>query len=183
MLLNAARFPTRTDGEGNVLRLEEQDRTRWNQPMIARGMFHLAQSAAGNEMTEYHLEAGIAACHCAARDYQSTDWRQILSIYDRLAEMDASPVIALNRAIAIANIHGARAGLDAIAGIRNLGVLENYYLLHAVRGEFESRLDDSQAAASHFRKSIDLAEISSERLFLTKRLRACEARMRNCAAG
>ena len=67
MLLNAARIPARVDGEGNLLRLQEQDRTRWNQPMIARGMFHLAQSAAGGEITEYHFQAGIAACHCAAQ--------------------------------------------------------------------------------------------------------------------
>src|SRR5206468_11051679 len=75
MLLNAARIPTRVDAEGNLLRLREQDRTRWDRPMIARGMFHFARSAAGGEITAYHLQAGIAACHCAAKDYESTDWR------------------------------------------------------------------------------------------------------------
>jgi RNA polymerase sigma-70 factor (ECF subfamily) len=108
MLLNAARIPARVDDDGNLLRLQEQDRTRWDQPMIAHGLFHFAQSAAGEEITEYHLQAGIAACHCAAKDYESTDWSQILSLYDRLVESDASPVIALNRAIVIANIRGAR---------------------------------------------------------------------------
>jgi RNA polymerase sigma-70 factor (ECF subfamily) len=88
--------------------------------MIARGMFHFAQSAAGEEITEYHLQAGIAACHCAAKDYESTDWRQILSLYDRLVEFDNSPVVALNRAIVVANIHGPGAGLDAVAAIQRL---------------------------------------------------------------
>src|SRR5215831_12336869 len=103
MLFNAARLATRTDDEGNLLRLQEQNRTRWDQSMIARGMFHFAQSAAGNQLTEYHLQAGIAACHCAAKDYESTDWGQILDLYDRLVEFDRSPVVELNRAIVVAN--------------------------------------------------------------------------------
>src|SRR5438874_9341893 len=78
MLLNAARLPARTDSEGNILRLKDQDRATWNQAMIARGVFHLSKSAAGEQLTAYHLQAGIAACHCAAKDYESTDWRQIL---------------------------------------------------------------------------------------------------------
>jgi RNA polymerase sigma-70 factor (ECF subfamily) len=175
MLLNAARLATRVDNEGNLLRLQEQDRSRWDQPTIARGLFHLAQSAAGPEISEYHLQAGIAACHCAARDYAATDWRQILSLYDRLVEFDDSPVVALNRAVALAEVHGPQAGIAAVSAIRNLQSLDSYYLLHAVLGEFESRLNDPQAAANHFRRSLQLAEIKSEQVFLAKRLQACEA--------
>ncbi len=174
MLLNAARIPTRVDGAGNLLLLKEQDRTRWDQPMIARGMFHFAQSAAGEEITEYHLQAGIAASHCAAKDYESTDWRQILSLYDRLVEFDNSPVIALNRAIVVANIHGPGAGLDAVAAIQGREKLDAYYLLYAVLGEFEAQLNDPLAAAGYFRRSLQLAETKSEQLFLSKRFRACE---------
>jgi len=173
MLLNTARIPTRLDSQGNLLRLKEQDRTRWDQAMIARGMFHFAQSAAGEEFSEYHLEAGIAACHCAAKDYESTDWQQILSLYDRLIEFDQSPVVALNRAVAIANIHGPRAGLQTVEGIRGLDKLSSYYLLYAVLGEFEMRLGDLQAAAEQFRRSFELAETKSERAFLLKRLQRC----------
>src|SRR2546425_2136265 len=93
MLLNGARLLTRIYGAGNILRLQDQDRADWNGPMIARGFFHLAQSAAGDELNEYHLQAGIAACHCAAKDYPSTDWPQILSLYDRLTELNDSPVV------------------------------------------------------------------------------------------
>ena len=145
--------------------------------MIARGMFHLAQSAAGGEISVYHLQAAIAACHCAAPDYASTDWRQILSLYDRLVELDASPVVALNRAIVIANLRGPRAGLDALAAIRDLEALNTYYLLHAVLGEFESQLNNAKAAAGHFRKSLELAEIKTEQAFLAKRLQACEQKV------
>jgi RNA polymerase sigma factor (sigma-70 family) len=173
MLLNSARISTREDDEGNLLRLDEQERTQWDQAMIARGMFHLAQSAAGEEITEYHLQAGIAACHDAAKDYESTDWRQILSLYDRLVEFDDSPVVALNRAIAVAKLHGPRAGLETVGAIRDLDTLESYYLLYAVRGEFEMRLNHPKAAAEQFRKSLQLAETKSERMFLSKRLQSC----------
>jgi predicted RNA polymerase sigma factor len=173
MLLNSARISTREDDEGNLLRLDEQERTQWDQAMIARGMFHLAQSAAGEEITEYHLQAGIAACHDAAKDYESTDWRQILSLYDRLVEFDDSPVVALNRAIAVAKLHGPRAGLETVGAIRDLDTLESYYLLYAVRGEFEMRLNHPEAAAEQFRKSLQLAETKSERMFLSKRLQSC----------
>ena len=173
MLLNSARISTREDDEGNLLRLDEQERTQWDQAMIARGMFHLAQSAAGEEITEYHLQAGIAACHDAAKDYESTDWRQILSLYDRLVEFDDSPVVALNRAIAVAKVHGPQAGLETVGAIRDLDTLESYYLLYAVRGEFEMRLNHPKAAAEQFRKSLQLAETKSERMFLSKRLQFC----------
>jgi RNA polymerase sigma-70 factor (ECF subfamily) len=174
MLLNAARLPARLDAEGNILRLKEQDRARWNQAMIARGMFHLAQSAAGDEISEYHLEAGIAACHCAAKDPETTDWQQILSLYDQLVQLDDSPVVALNRAVAVANVHGPQAGLEALSPIQDRTELKSYYLLYAVLGEFESQLNHHQAAASHFRKSLQLAQIGTEQAFLSKRLRACE---------
>jgi RNA polymerase sigma factor (sigma-70 family) len=176
MLLNAARIPSRMDAEGNLLRLQEQDRSRWDQSLLARGMFHIAHSAAGNELSEYHLQAGIAACHCAARDYAATDWQHILELYDRLIEFDDSPVVALNRAVALAEIQGPQTGIEAVNAIQNLQSLESYYLLHAVLGEFEIRLNHLRAAAGHFRKALQLAEIKSEQTFLAKRLRECEGR-------
>jgi predicted RNA polymerase sigma factor len=165
------------DDEGNLLRLQEQDRTRWDQRMIARGMFHFARSAAGEAITEYHLQAGIAAGHCAAKNYESTDWRQILSFYDRLVEFDDSPVIALNRAVVVSNLEGPRAGLDAVAAIHGREKLDTYYLLYAVLGEFAAQLNDPPAAAGYFRKSLELAGTRSEQLFLTKKLEASEAQV------
>lgn len=178
MLLNAARLPARVDGDGHLLRLQEQDRAHWDRGLIARGMFHFAQSAAGDSITEYHLQAGIAACHCAAPDYESTDWRQILALYDQLAEFDGSPVVALNRAIVVANLHGPKAGLDCVAAMPDRDKLESYHLLYAVLGEFESRQNDPLAAAGYFRKAMQLAKTGSEQEFLMKRFEACEAQMR-----
>lgn len=145
---------------------------------MARGMFHFARSASGNEITSYHLEAGIAACHCAARDYASTDWRQILMLYDQLIALDPSPVIALNRAVAVAEVHGPAAGIEAVKAIGDQKSLANYYLLPAVLGEFKARLKQYPEAAEHFRKALALVEIKSEQAFLAKRLQDCEEQIR-----
>lgn len=177
MLLNAARLPARVDGEGNLLRLQEQDRTRWDRAMIARGLLRLTRSAVGGDLSVYHLQAGVAACHCVAQDYASTDWGHILALYDRLMVHDGSPVVALNRAVAVAELQGPRAGIEAVSRIEGVESLEDYYLLPAVLGEFEWRLGNAEAAAGHFRKSLELAEVPSERVFLEKRLRTCEAGM------
>ncbi len=174
MLLNAARTPARVDDEGNLLRLREQDRTRWDSSLIARGLFQIARSAVGNEVSEYHAQAGIAACHCVARDYASTDWRQILSLYDCLLESDGSPVVALNRAVALAEVAGPQAGLEAIQAIQDRQSLEDYHLYHAVLGELESQLNNTATAAAHFQRALSLTEVRSEQAFLAKRLQACE---------
>lgn len=174
MLLNSARIPTRVDGEGALLRLGEQDRKRWNQPMIARGMYHLAQSAEGREITGLHLQAGIAACHCAAKDYASTDWRRILGLYDRLIALDESPIVALNRAVAIAQVHGPNAGIEAVQRLRQHHGLKSYYLLYAVLAEFESQINNPDGAATHLRKALEFAVLKSEQSLLSKRLKDCE---------
>jgi predicted RNA polymerase sigma factor len=143
--------------------------------MIARGLFHLLQSTTGDEVSEYHLQAGIAACHCAAKDYESTDWSRILSLCDLLIEMDDSPVVALNRAVAVANVHGPRAGIEAVEAIPNREQLNSYYLLYAVLGEFEALLNNPKVVVAYFRKSLELATIKSEKKSLSKRLRSIEA--------
>ena len=177
MLLNGARLATRMDDQGNILLLKEQDRTRWDTAMISHGMVHLEQAASGDEITQFHVQAGIAACHCAAPDYESTDWPRILSLYDRLLQFDDSPVVALNRSVAVANVHGPQAGREAVAAIRDQDRLEGYYLFYAVLGEFEARMNDPLAAAGYFRKSLQLAEVKSEQSFLLKRFQACEEQL------
>ena len=174
MLLNAGRIPGRVDDEGNLLRLKEQDRSRWDQSLISRGMFHLVQSAEGESLSRYHLEAGIAACHCAAPNFDATDWRRILALYDELAAIDDSPIIALNRAVAIANVHGPAAGISAVESIQNRAQLDSYYLLYAVLGEFEAQLGNRPAAAGYLRQALELTHLKSEQSFLRKRIADCE---------
>jgi len=171
MLLNAARLSGRTDDAGNLLRLHEQNRDTWNAPMIQRGLHYLSLAATGDTLSEYHLQAGIAACHSTARDDASTDWTRILSLYDHLAQLDGSPIITLNRAVAIARVHGAKAGLNALSGH---GALDTYHLLHAVRGELHAELGDFTTAIMDLRKAESLAALQSEKEFLARRLRECE---------
>jgi RNA polymerase sigma-70 factor (ECF subfamily) len=173
MWLNAARFKARVDHEGNLLRLSEQDRSTWNRTMIAHGIRHLLQAAAGEELSEYHLQAGIAACHCTATDSDSTDWVTILDHYDRWTAINSSPVIALNRAIAVAHVDGPEAALAAVKAIPHIELLDAYYLYHAVLGDFETKRQRNTHAARHFRRALELTEVPSERTFLQKRLSAC----------
>ncbi|MES2661125.1 MAG: sigma-70 family RNA polymerase sigma factor [Verrucomicrobiota bacterium] len=175
MLLNAARLPGRVDSGGNILRLTEQDRSTWHRPMIAQGLKHLARAADGDALSEYHLQAIIAACHATAADDASTDWPGILARYDQWQEINDSPVIALNRAVALAKVHGPAAGIEAVEAIRHRKPLDSYYLVHAVLGEFEAQLGHSQTAVRHLQKALDLAEVKSEQSFLLKQLQGYEA--------
>lgn len=176
MLLTAARFPSRVSEDGDLLRLDDQDRSLWIQPLIAQGLMHLVRAAQGNELSEYHLQAGIAACHCTATDYASTDWPRILRHYDELQRIKPSPIVALNRAVAVAHVHGPQAGLEAVDAIPQRERLESHYLLHAVRGELQWRMKNHRAAAESFRQALKLAHVGPEQLYLTRMLdRALDA--------
>jgi RNA polymerase sigma-70 factor (ECF subfamily) len=174
MLLTAARFPARVDEHGDLLRLDDQDRAKWDQALIARGLMELMQAARGDEVSEYHLQAGIAAIHCTAADYESTDWERILRHYDELNRIKPSPVVALNRAVAVAHVRGAEAGLKAIEEIPQRDRLESHYLLHATVGELNWRLNEHRAAAESFRRALKLAHVGPEQLYLTRMLERAE---------
>src|SRR5262249_15636086 len=132
MLFQAARLAARTRGSGELVLLEEQDRSLWDRSMIARAFAHLDASAAGDEMTVYHAQAAIAALHAAAPSLEATDWAEIVSLYDTLAEIQPSPVVLLNRAVAIARRDSASAGLSALDEVRDHPAMRDYYLYHAV---------------------------------------------------
>lgn len=170
MLLTAARFPARTDSQGDLLRLHDQDRSKWDQELIARGLMHLTEAAQGNELSSYHLQAGIAALHCTAPDFAATDWQNIVRHYDELDRIKPSPVVALNRAVAVAHLHGPQAGLDAVEKIPRRDRLESIYLFHAVVGELHLQLGNHRESAESFRRALDLARVGPEQLYLTRML-------------
>ena len=174
MLLGAARLPARTDDAGNLLRLHEQDRSAWDSGMILRGIRHLSLSGSGDAISEYHLEAGIAACHSTAADEASTDWPRILALYDQLVLLTDSPVAALNRAVAIARVHGAQAGMDAVNTIAKRSTLETYHLFHAIRGTLAAELGRMPEALTEFRTAEGLTEVAAEREFIAQRIREVE---------
>lgn len=170
MLLNASRLDARVDDRGNMLLLRDQDRSKWNQELIALGLAHLGQSAAGDELDSFHLQAAIAAIHCTAADFTSTDWRSILGLYDLMLQVSPSPVAALNRAVAVGQVEGPEAGLAAVREISGLEVLSAYHLMYSVRAEFEIQLENHAEARRLLEQALSLAESPSERTFLANRL-------------
>lgn len=172
MLLNAARLPARSDDFGNPLRLDEQDRSRWNGTMIRCGIESLGRGGSGAVLSRYHLEAGIAACHSMAPTAAETDWVRILWLYEWLAEMDPSPVVALNRAVAVARVHGPERGLQALDAIRPVGALEDYLFHHAVRGVLAAEAGRVDEARRHLERALALATLPGEQTFLRGRIEA-----------
>ena len=175
MYLNAARLPTRLDGSGNLVSFFEQDRSLWNHDLIAEGQALLDLSASGTELTKYHIEAAIASMHTSAARSEDTDWKQIVSLYDMLIAIDPSPVIALNRAIAIAQLEGSERGLQEIQVIHDLDRLSSYPFYPATLGELELRRGNFPAAIAHFSEALALARNPMERNFLQRRIDTCKA--------
>jgi RNA polymerase sigma-70 factor (ECF subfamily) len=174
MCLHAARLPSRIDSAGNLSSLLDQDRSLWDRKRIAEGLKLLELSASGPQLTEYHIEAAIAAMHAGPVHAEDTDWPAIVSLYDMLLAIRPSPVIALNRAIAIAQNEGPEAGLEEIEAIPNRERLSKYPFYPAAIGELELRRGKRQDAQEHFRKAQALARNPIERRFFARRLIACE---------
>jgi len=173
MLLQASRLPARVDEAGDLLLLSEQDRTRWDRGLIAEGLRHLNRAASGDRMTPYHVEAAIAACHAVASDEASTDWAYVLRLYGELLALKPSPVVELNRAIALAMVEGPTAGIRAIEGIQEHPALARYYLLPAALGALWLRAGDTTRAAGYYREALTRPSSSPERRFLEKQLERC----------
>jgi RNA polymerase sigma factor (sigma-70 family) len=171
LLLQAARNPARVDPEGNLLLLSEQDRALWDRQAITAGLHHLDQAGRGMELSSYHLEAGIAACHACARSYEETDWPHILDLYDALQALKPSPVVALNRAVALAMVKGPETGLFAIEEIRGHASLAGYYPLPIAEGELHARAGDPVTAAACFQTAMTLGCPEPVRRRLTERVR------------
>ncbi len=170
MLLHAARFPARIDSEGTLFLLRDQDRRKWDRAMIAEGMRALDRASAGDRITPFHLEAGIAACHAAAATWASTDWAQIIDLYDDLLALTRSPVVAMNRAIAVSRIDGALAGLAALDAIDDLDALARYPLLPAIQAELWREAGDMARAIECYRAALGLARSAPEQRWLNTRL-------------
>jgi RNA polymerase sigma-70 factor (ECF subfamily) len=174
MCLNAARLPGRVDEAGNLKALFDQDRSLWDAGLIAEGLELLGQSATGDELTVYHVEAGIAARHAAAGSADDTSWSEIVGLYDVLMKIRPSPVVALNRAMAIAQDQGPARGLAEIQAIEGAERLAAYPFYPASLGELELRSGRPEPAAEHFRAAHRLARNDGERRFLEQRIAECE---------
>jgi RNA polymerase sigma factor (sigma-70 family) len=174
MCLHAARLPSRVDAAGNLRALFEQDRSRWDRGLLTEGQRLLDRSASGSELSEYHLEAAIAALHSAAAQPQDTPWQEIVSLYDVLLGLHPSPVVALNRAIAVAEHAGPERGLEEIRAIPDLERLSAYPFYPAALGELELRRGAREVARKHFQTALAVARNPPERRFLEQRIAQCD---------
>jgi len=174
MLLHDARRDARLDEAGDLVLLEQQDRRLWNQPQIAEAL-PMVEEAFREGAGPYALQAAIAGQHCRAPGVASTDWRQIVGLYDLLLGMQPSPIVALNRAVAVAMLDSPQAGFAIVESLTASNDLDNYHLLHATRADLLRRMGSLAAAAKSYRRALELVTNDPERRFLERRLREVES--------
>ncbi|MBE2287391.1 MAG: sigma-70 family RNA polymerase sigma factor [Prosthecobacter sp.] len=174
MCLNAARLRARVNVAGEIVRLHHQDRSQWDARLIEEGILALGAASTGEIISSYHVEAGIAACHCLAPDEASTDWTRILSLYDQLLLLKPTPIVAMNRSVALARVRGPQEALKALESIPNRHSLEAQHLYHAIRASFIAKLGQPAEARAAYQRAADLAQCDAEREFL--RIQALESR-------
>ncbi len=173
LLLTDARRAARLDAAGDLVSLEEQDRSRWDAEMIAEGLELVDAALRRRRPGPYQVQAAIAACHAQARDSKLTDWVEIAALYDELARMVPTPVVELNRAVAIGMADGPEAGLRLVDALAASGALSGYHLLSATRADLLRRLDRRDDAADAYREALVLTANDAERRYLTRRLTEC----------
>ena len=181
MLLHDSRRDARLDAAGNLVVLEDQDRGRWNRRQIAEAL-PLVEEALRGGPGPFALQAAIAALHCEAARADETDWPQIVRLYDQLERVQPSPVVSLNRAVAVAMADGPQPALDLIDALADAGQLDTYHLLHAARADLLRRLGATEEAAKSYARALALVTNDGERRFLERRLREVEGVCRSSRA-
>jgi RNA polymerase sigma-70 factor (ECF subfamily) len=175
MLLHDSRRDARLDEAGDIVLLESQDRSRWDRRQIAEAL-PLVDEAVRGGPGPFALQAAIAALHCQAARAEDTDWPQILRLYDLLEQLQPSPIISLNRAVAIAMVDGPQTALTIIDALDAAGDLDRYHLLHAARADLLRRIGSSAEAAKSYERALALVTNESERRFLERRLHEVQAK-------
>jgi RNA polymerase sigma-70 factor (ECF subfamily) len=173
MFLNASRFKARQDDEGNILTMAQQDRSKWDRSLKETGLDLLNRAAGSERIGFYHLLAAISAHHSIAPDFDSTNWPGILSLYDRLLYIDKSPLVLMNRAVAVLKVNGAEKAIAELEKIENISSLRNYHLFYSTKAEFYIQAGKYSQAADCLRKSIGLSPLAAEKLLLQKKLDSC----------
>ncbi len=169
MQLNASRFKARQDNDGRLITMEQQDRSLWNRELIENGITNLSRSTS-EPLSVYYILAAISACHCTAVDYASTNWTAILSLYDSLVVIDKSPVILLNRTVAVSKVNGAQQALKELEHLKNIPSLAGYYLFYSTQAEFYIQLNDTGKAIESLERATALAPLQAEKDLLSERL-------------
>jgi RNA polymerase sigma factor (sigma-70 family) len=167
MCLHAARLEARIDDKGYIVLLKEQDRTLWSKELISKGYEYLSKASYGEEISEYHLEAAIAAHYCKAASFDATDWAEILNLYEMLLKINPSPVTILNKSIVVSQIYGPEKALEEI---KNIKELQSYYHYHTTLAEFYSQLKKYKLARTHLEKALTLTNSNAEILLIKNRI-------------
>jgi RNA polymerase sigma-70 factor (ECF subfamily) len=173
MFINASRFKARQDNEGHLLTMAEQDRTLWDRQLLGIGLQHLSDATQNNVISLYHVLAAISAQHSIASDYLSTDWKSILMLYDSLEKLDNTPVVQLNRAVAVSHVEGAKKALNELEKIKSNPAFKNYHLFYSIQAELYIQDNDFKSAINSLEKAIELAPLQSEKELLGKKLEIC----------
>jgi RNA polymerase sigma-70 factor (ECF subfamily) len=180
MELQASRMPARVGRDGAPVLLLDQDRSKWNYLLVRRGLEALAKAESFGTLGPYGVQAGIAACHARASTAEQTDWERIAALYDALAQLAPSPVVELNRGVAIGMAYGPTAGLEIVDAIALEPALQRYHLLPSVRGDLLFKLGRVEEARAEFERAAEQAQNSRDKKLLSERASACaEGRIRN----
>ena len=173
MCFQASRFDARVDANGRLLTLEEQDRSRWDQEMIQKGSTHFAKALGFGTLSDYHIQAAIAGCHCFAPDFKSTDWKRILELYDLQLRNNYSQVAALNRVVAVAKVKGEKTALDELEKIG--GSFQGYYLYYAIKADLLKGLGSVSLAKEQLEKALQLTRNQIEKDHLLEKIASLKA--------
>lgn len=173
MYLNASRFKSRQNIKGEILTMAEQDRKLWDRSLMQKGFYYLEQSSSNKEISVYHILATISAYHCSAVNFESTDWKSILLLYDKLIQVDASPLVLLNRTIAVSKVKGANQAIEELEKVKNNPSLQSYHLLYSTLAAFCMELERFKDAAAHLESAISFSSIKAEKDLLQKKLDFC----------
>jgi RNA polymerase sigma factor (sigma-70 family) len=176
MYLNASRFRARLNDRGEILTMAEQDRTQWDKNLMQKGFYYLEQ-ASNQNISVYHILATISAYHCSAANYESTDWKSILSLYDKLLVIDNSAIVMMNRTIALSRVDGPKKAIEELKKLKDNPSLQSYYLLYSTLAEFHIQLKEFKEAINCLKTAIDLTPLQSEKDLLRKKLDMCKKKI------
>lgn len=167
MCFHSSRLDARIDENGSIILLKEQNRSRWNKALIAKGFEYLSLSSQGNEISEYHLEAGIASYYLMAKSFEDTDWISIMKLYEKLGHLSSSPVTLLNKSIVSSHVNGTQNALKELLAVKGL---DKYYLYHSTLAEFYRDLGKNKEAGFHLAEALNLTESKTEKTLIRKKL-------------
>jgi RNA polymerase sigma factor (sigma-70 family) len=176
MCFHVARSESRLTTEGEIILLPYQDRSKWNHDLILLGNDYMSKAASGNEVSSYHIEAAIAFEHCTAKTFEQTNWKRILELYNFLSKVSPSPIIELNRAVAVLQVHGASAALLVLERIADKRKVESFYLYHSLLGDIYLQLQDSAKAKNHFTAALHQTHSGVEKKLLQNKIEALQKR-------